>query len=122
MGSHASPAPQHEPPPLVTRSATCPYFCFTISLLSSPLIAVSLFPQGPLICRRKGSVAAPGQHAQPRRRPDRLHEALDRLQRLRVQRVVDPPALPAVGHHPGVLERLEMERQARLARLEIVGE
>src|SRR5437762_1231668 len=37
-GSHSDEPPQHEPPlPLTTLSATCPYFSFTICLMSLSL-------------------------------------------------------------------------------------
>src|SRR5690349_12501510 len=43
-------------------------------------------------------------------------------QRVGVERVVHPAALPAVGHQPGVLQHLEVERQPRLGRVERVRE
>src|SRR2546426_436781 len=89
------------PLPLVTRSAAWPYFSLTISLMSRSVMSAS----------GKGSLAAPRHDAELGLGGERLHEPLHRFDGVRVQRVVHPPPLPAVGHDSRVLQRLEMERQ-----------
>src|SRR5689334_1975322 len=39
-----------------------------------------------------------------------------------IERVVHPPPFPAVGDESGFLQHLQMERKARLGRVEVVGE
>src|ERR1019366_4713298 len=53
---------------------------------------------------------------------ERAYERSYFVQRVSVERVVDPAPIAAVRHEPGVLERLQMERQPRLCRVEVVGE
>src|SRR5881628_1758368 len=89
------------PSPLVTRSAALPYLSFTTALMS----------WSAMVIRLRRSRASDG-----RQEPSHV------VDRLRVQRVVDPPALPAVHQQAGVLQRFEMERQARLPALQRVGE
>src|SRR5437899_3883709 len=50
----------------------------------------------------------------------RRREGRDLVQGIAVERVVDPTAVPAIGHQPGVLENSEMERQPRLRGVEYV--
>src|ERR1044071_2085859 len=57
MGStHPSPdgaAPQQAfPPPAVTRSAACPYFSFTTSVMFCVLMAISYFPRVTILSGR----------------------------------------------------------------------
>ena len=52
--------------------------------------------------------------------PHGSDEVLDLLEDVRVQRVVHPAALPPVGDEAGILERLQVEREPRLARVERV--
>ncbi len=42
------------------------------------------------------------------------------LESLAVQFVVVPASVPAIPHHPGLLERLQMKREAGLAHVEFV--
>src|SRR5207248_7035857 len=44
----------------------------------------------------------------------------DLVERLATERVVNPPAFPAIGYEPRVLQSLQMEREPRLRRIEYI--
>src|SRR5205809_5108543 len=56
----------------------------------------------------------PGLHGRGKRR--------DRVERVTVQRVIDPAPLPPIGYKPSVLQRLEVKRQPGLCGAEGVLE
>ncbi len=56
------------------------------------------------------------------REPYRSHEIAELSERFQVKRVIDPSTLAAIGEKTGVLQSLEMEREARLAGLERTGQ
>src|SRR5437879_9194605 len=115
---------QEAPSPPATFSAALPYLSFTIAFRSSCAIAASLVRSSALdMCaQKKGSLAA-FHHAQARRaRPDGCDGRLDLDDGVRVEGVVDPAPLTAVAQQPGVLQGLEVERQARLSGLQHVGQ
>ena len=53
---------QQDVPPLTTRSAACPYFCFTTSLIDSSLMALP--PPRPNALQ-EAQLVVPPQHADP---------------------------------------------------------
>src|SRR6266404_5718106 len=115
---------QEAPSPPATFSAALPYLSFTIAFRSSCAIAASLVRSSTLdMCaQKKGSLAA-FHHPQARRaRPDARDGRLDLGDGVRVEGVVDPAPLTAVAQQPGVLQGLEVERQARLSGLQHVGQ
>src|SRR5207245_220130 len=115
-GSQAQPQSPRSPPS--TRCATCPYFCFTVSLIWSLFmrcrLLVDKFPRDTLAAARSGT--ASGMLA-------RLHvgrELRDFGERLTIQRVVAPAPVPTIAHEPRILERFQMEGQTRLRAVEHV--
>src|ERR1051325_9344880 len=70
--------------------------------------------------KRSAAVVVDGQPA-----PRRLHvtdQVLDLREGVLVQRVVHPATLFAIRNQAGILEHLQMEGQARLRRVEQVGQ
>src|SRR5258708_27047809 len=115
---------QEAPSPPATFSAALPYLSFTIAFRSSCAIAASPVRSSALdmSAQKKGSLAA-FHHPQARRaRLDGGDGRLDLGNGVRVERVVDPAPLTAVAEQPGVLQGLEVERQARLSGLQHVGQ
>src|SRR5438034_657469 len=127
--AHVEPPQPGLPVPWSTWSAAWAYFSRTVSLRFASLIVRGppLLNQQMLIFVRRQkwrwSAAArpataagvfPGLHGRGKRR--------DRVERVTVQRVIDPAPLPAIAHQSGVLQRLEMERQQGLCGAEGVLE
>src|SRR5439155_8101845 len=116
---------QDAPAPPVTFSAAFPYLSLTTAFSSSFAIAVASRLTSSSLdtsAQKKGSVAA-FDHTQPRRaRLDGCDGRLDLGDRVGIERVVDPAALAPVAQQPRVLQGLEVERQARLAGVQHVGQ
>src|SRR5207245_1295692 len=95
--------------PSSTRNAAWPYFSRTVSLMSGPLIRSSL-------SLAAGRPATPGV-------PAGLHGARkcgDPFERVGVEGVIHPASLAPVGHQPGVLQRLQVNGEPALRRVEHV--
>src|ERR1039458_7320985 len=115
MGSQPSiPAegPQHAPPPLWTRSAACPYFSLTTSLISISCLSCNSALEPPRACRS----AANCHNCRRFNRfitsaAFRVEEAQQFLQCLRVGRIPEESALAAHLDEVFVPEFVEMVRK-----------
>src|SRR5437763_5639790 len=99
--------------PPATRSAACPYFCFTVCLISSPPMCSPLLINKSCWVGQKKFLGTAGPRAAAGVLP-RLHvgRELGNLgERVAAQRLVHPSPLPPIGYESRVLERLQMEGQ-----------
>src|SRR5207245_2629265 len=95
--------------PSSTRNAAWPYFSRTVSLMSGPLIRSSL-------SLAAGRPATPGVLAGLHGARKRRH----RFERVGAEGVMHPASLAPVGHQPGVLQRLQVNGEPALRRVEHV--
>src|SRR5215211_5249502 len=59
--------------------------------------------------------------SRPCRSPERRHQFLQHLNRIRIERVIHPSPFSPVQEEPRFFEYLEMKREPRLSRLHRIG-
>src|SRR5262245_33470664 len=115
--------PQHDAsPPAATRSAALPYLSLTTACRSFSAMKACSYQALDVSVQKKGSVAASYDSQAVRARLDRRDGRLDLGDRMRLERVIDPAPLAPITEESRILQGLQVERQARLTRLEDVGE